>query len=344
MKIYKVILYGLGNVGRVALRMIMEKESLQLVGAIDIDPAKVGKDAGEIFGFGKTGVIVSDDADAVLALDADIVLVYTALTVEDGKMMPFTPTARTLCKVLNTGKNLITTMPLNYSVAYEPETFEILDKCAKENGVTYMPSGLLPGAYASYIPMVISSITSRVDKIIVQSGEDDQTNTSKWLRVFGYGTDPETFPKEQLTNLITHYYSSAVHEIAARLNIQFDEFKTEHEIYAAPCDLHPAYCEVKKGTIFAHYFDMSGYVKGEKVVSMRYVHKVCDELAPEPSIKDWIHIEGIPTLDVEIKGMIPHDEPFATSAAPTVNGIPVCVEAPPGYQQPMDLKVVVPIK
>lgn len=56
MKQYKVIVWGLGNVGRAAIRMIQEKQSLQLVAAVDIDPKKVGKDAGEIFGFAKTGV------------------------------------------------------------------------------------------------------------------------------------------------------------------------------------------------------------------------------------------------------------------------------------------------
>jgi hypothetical protein len=72
----------------------------------------------------------------------------------------------------------------------------MIDDCAKENGVTYMPFGLLPGAYASYIPMVLSGLEARVDKIIVQSGEDDQHNTSGWVKVFGYGKDPKEYPCE----------------------------------------------------------------------------------------------------------------------------------------------------
>ena len=67
MKKYKVIVWGLGSVGRYAVIMIQSKKSLELVCAIDVDPKKVGKDAGEIFGFDKANVIVSDDIDEVLA-------------------------------------------------------------------------------------------------------------------------------------------------------------------------------------------------------------------------------------------------------------------------------------
>ena len=45
MKQYKVIIWGLGNVGRAAVRMIGERKSVKLVAAVDIDPNKVGKDA-----------------------------------------------------------------------------------------------------------------------------------------------------------------------------------------------------------------------------------------------------------------------------------------------------------
>lgn len=54
-KKYKVIVWGLGNVGRYAVKMILQKKSLELVGAVDIDPLKVGKDVGELFGFGQAG-------------------------------------------------------------------------------------------------------------------------------------------------------------------------------------------------------------------------------------------------------------------------------------------------
>jgi hypothetical protein len=343
MKKYKVIVWGLGNVGRAAIRMIMDKESLELVGAIDVDPNKVGRDAGEVFGFGKTGVAVSSDVDKVFAMDADVILNYTPL-VRDEKG-GFTPSARDMCRALSAKKNVITTIPIYYSQVTTPELYKMIDDCARENGVTYLPSGLLPGAYASYIPMVISGIMGRVDKIVVESGEDDQHNNSSWVRVFGYGVDPKVFPSERLKAGIVSYYVSGVYEMGDRLGFKFDDFKNTHEEFTAPEDLHPVFGTVKKGTICGHRFTMSGYVGGKEAVTLRYVHKICNDVAPEPPIHDTVHIEGLPgDIDMELRGMMPLDESYVTSAAPTVNIIPAVVEAEPGFRQAMDLPVVVPIR
>ncbi len=343
MKKYNIIVRGLGNVGRAAVRMIMGKESLNLVGAVDVDPNKIGRDAGEIFGFGKAGVIVSQDVDKVFALDADVILDYTPL-VRDEKG-GFTPSAIEICRALNAKKNVITTLPIYYSKVVTPELFEMINDCATKNGVTYLPSGLLPGAYASYIPMVISGIMGRVDKIVVESGEDDQDNTSSWVKVFGYGVDPKVFPNERLKAGIVSYYVSAVHEMGDRLGFKFDKIQNTHEVFVAPQDLHPAFGTVKEGTICGHRFVMAGMINGEEKVSLRYIHKICHDVVADPPINDSIHIEGLPgDIDVELKGMMPLDESYVTSAAPTINVIPVVVEAAPGFRQAMDLPVVVPIR
>ncbi len=343
MKTYKVIVWGLGNVGRCAVRMIMEKKSLELVGVIDVDPNKVGKDAGEIFGFGTVGVIVSNDVEAVFAIEADVVLDYTPL-IRDEKG-GFTPSAMDICKALKAKKNVITTLPIYYSHVATPNLYKMIDDCAKENGVTYLPSGLLPGAYASYIPMVLSGVMGRIDKIVVESGEDDQHNNSSWVKVFGYGIDPAVFPNEKLKAGIVGYYVSGVYEMGDRLGMKFDEVRSTHEVFTAPNDLYPVWGTVNKGTISGHRFKMSGVINEKEVVTLCYVHKICNDVAVEPEIRDHIHIEGLPgDLDVDIKGLMPLDESYVTSTAPTINVIPAVVAAEPGFRQAMDLQVVVPIK
>jgi hypothetical protein len=90
---------------------------------------------------------------------------------------------------------------------------------------------------------------------------------------------------------------------------------------------------------------MTGMMNGEEKVTLRYVHKICDDIVCDPCVCDKVHIEGLPgNIDMELKGMMPLDESYVTSAAPTINVIPAVVEAAPGYRQAMDLPVVVPIK
>jgi hypothetical protein len=342
MRKYKVIIWGLGNVGRAAVRMCMEKESLTLVGVLDVDPSKVGKDAGEIFNFGKAGVTVSNDMDKTFSMDADVILDYTPL-IRDEKG-EFTPSAMDIVKALRYKKNVITTIPIYYSQVTTPKLFKLIDDAAKRNGVTYLPSGLLPGAYASYIPMVMSGIMGKVDKIIVESGEDDQHNSSSWVKVFGYGIDPAIFPNERLKSGIVSYYSSGVYEMGEVLGFKFTELRTSHEVFTTPIDLHPILGAVKAGTICGHRFVMIGMVDDEEKVTLRYIHKICDDKVHEPEISNKIYIEGCPnTLEVEMKGMMPLDESYVTSAAPTINIIPSVVNAAPGFKHALELPVVKPI-
>ena len=65
---YKVIIWGLGSVGRSALQIINAKSSLRLVAAYDIDPKKIGRDAGEVCGFEPAGVIVTNVSLVLLAI------------------------------------------------------------------------------------------------------------------------------------------------------------------------------------------------------------------------------------------------------------------------------------
>lgn len=342
MKQYKVIVWGLGNVGRAAIRMIQEKKSLQLVAAVDVDPKKIGQDAGEIFGFDKTGITVTDDIDKALQLEADVVLDYTPL-VRDEKG-GFTPSALGICKLLKAKKNVITTLPIYYSQVTTPDLYKMINDTANENGVSYLPTGLLPGAYASYIPTVLAGLMGHVDNITVQSGEDDQHNYSSWVKVFGYGMDPDKFPQDKLKMGIASYYVSGVYEMGARLGFKFDEVKIEHECFTAPEDLHPTFGTVKKGTISGHRFTMSGLINGESKASLIYVHKICDDVVKTPEIDNKIHIEGIPkALDIKIDGMMPLDESYVTSAAPSVNVIPMVVDGTSGFLQALDLKVVTPL-
>jgi 4-hydroxy-tetrahydrodipicolinate reductase len=74
----RVIQWGTGNAGRKALSGILRHPELELVGVHAHSPAQVGKDAAELCDWPKpTGIRASDDAAALLALDADCVC-YTA--------------------------------------------------------------------------------------------------------------------------------------------------------------------------------------------------------------------------------------------------------------------------
>jgi hypothetical protein len=346
MKEYRVIIWGLGSVGRYAVKMIQQKNSLKLVGAIDVDPAKVGRDAGEVFGFPETGVIVSDDIDAVLSRDADVVLFYLPDMRDEGDNRPtgFTRGAEMICRALNAGKNVLTTLALYHLHKTAPKLYEMINTCALENGVTFVQQGIFPGLYNPYLPVVLASMAGRVDRVIITGGEDDSYNFSPWVKMFGYGKDPGEFDRQALKDMITSYYGPTAMVIADKVGLEYDEYVEDHEMFTAAIELNPrSIGKVAPGTISAHHFTMRCMKDGREITGFHFTHKVCHKLQPEPPIEDKIIIEGEPNMAMTLKGMLSPVEPFATSAAPSVNLIPQCVEARPGFVNALDLPASIPV-
>src|SRR5262249_43016910 len=76
----RAIQYGVGPIGAAIVRLLREKQAIEVIGAIDTDPAKAGRDLGEVVGAtdGPWGVPVMADAAAMLGNSADIVVHSTS--------------------------------------------------------------------------------------------------------------------------------------------------------------------------------------------------------------------------------------------------------------------------
>ena len=76
----KVLHVGLGPIGAGIVRQVASRKSLRIVGAGDIDPAKIGRDVGEVCGLPrKTGVAVTGDiAKTIRAAKPDVAILCTS--------------------------------------------------------------------------------------------------------------------------------------------------------------------------------------------------------------------------------------------------------------------------
>src|SRR5438309_7071821 len=76
----RAIQYGVGPIGASIARLMREKQAIEIIGAIDTDPAKVGRDLGEVVGATDApwSVSVSADAQEVLEQNADVVIHSTS--------------------------------------------------------------------------------------------------------------------------------------------------------------------------------------------------------------------------------------------------------------------------
>lgn len=343
---YRIIIWGLGSVGRSALQIINAKESLKLVAAYDIDPKKIGRDAGEVCGFESAGVPVSNDREAVLNTEADICLYYASSVWDAGKLpAPETCQANVddIKDLLRHGKNVTTTVNIYFAAKNQPRYFAEIDEAAKEGGVTFTQQGIFPGFFTPYLPTVFGCLSRKIDKVIVYGGQDDSANTAPWVNFFCYGKTVEDIPAAQfafLKSLFFTYYGPTVIEITERLGLEYDEYRCDVTQIMADKEITTPNAHILPGTIGTHFFVMATYLNGKEVVGFHFNHKGSNEILDDYKVDKAIEIFGEPHVRVDIDGIIDHFDPFLTSAAPNVNMIPAIVEAEPGYHDALDIPLI----
>jgi 4-hydroxy-tetrahydrodipicolinate reductase len=131
----RAIVYGVGTVGKMMTRLMVEKGVL-IVGAIDMSDKIVGKDLGEVAGLSrKLNVTISNQADATLSENkADIAV--AAIFDEMERMYPIYK------KCVENGMNVMTTASeVLYPWMSSPELSAKLDRFAKKHGVTVTGCG-----------------------------------------------------------------------------------------------------------------------------------------------------------------------------------------------------------
>ena len=157
----KVVQYGVGEIGKEIARLVIERDNYELVGALDLDENKVGKDIGEILGLGsEVGVKVSDNSEKVLAEKPDFIFHSTGshMVNIEGQLV----------ECLKTGADVIsTTEELSYPFLQSPKIADNLNEVAEKEGSTILGTGVNPGFVMDMLPVVATGISRKVDKISV---------------------------------------------------------------------------------------------------------------------------------------------------------------------------------
>ena len=155
----RVVQYGTGKMSVYTMRYVYEKGA-EIVGAVDINPAVVGKDISEIMGGEKTGVTITsiENAEEMLkSTKPDIVIVTTMSLFKDVK------DALMLCAKL--GINAITTCEeAFYPANSNPEATRKIDELAKQNNCTIVGSGYQDIYWGELISAIAGS-THTITKI-----------------------------------------------------------------------------------------------------------------------------------------------------------------------------------
>ena len=186
----KAVQYGVGKMSVYTMRYMLEK-GIEIVGAIDVNPAVIGKDIGEILGKDKLGVVVTDAKQARETLEntkPDVCIVTTRSLFSEVEE-PFM-----LCAEL--GINAISTCEeAFYPQNSNPTLTEKIDKLAKENNCTITGTGYQDIYWGQLISSIAGS-TQTIKKIKGSSSYNVEDYGIALAEAHGAGLTLEEFDKQ----------------------------------------------------------------------------------------------------------------------------------------------------
>ena len=348
-KTSRVVAWSTGNVGRHAIAGIDARPDLELVGLWVSNPDKVGKDAGELAGLGRTlGVAATDDVDALLALEPDVV-VHTAMA--DHRLME---AIADMERILRAGVNVVSSGPVFLQYPYgvvDDSMIEPIEAAAVAGGVSLFVNGVDPGLANDALPLVLSGVCERIEELRVAEVLNYATYNQPMVifDIMGFGRPIDDVPMILQPGVMTMAWGSVVRQLAAGLDVELDSLDEWYERLPATETFEVDSGTIEKGTAAALHFELRGMRNGKAVIVLEHVTRLHDDLAPE-----WpqpaghgcyrVTITGEPnyTLDLQLLGTDgDHNTAgLKATAMRLINAIPAVVEGAPGLLTALDLPPV----
>lgn len=342
---YRVIQWSTGNVGARALRSIIARPELELVGVWVSSAAKAGKDAGELAGLSVvTGITATTDADALVAMKPDCI-VHTAMA--DDRLME---SVEDLKRFLRAGINVVSSSPvfLQYPYGTLPEeAIAPIVAAAEEGGASLWVNGIDPGWANDWLPLLLSSGSERIDRIICSEIMDYSTydNPKVVFDIMGFASDLDALPMLLQPGVLTLAWGSVIRQLAAALDIELDSVTQHFERLPATGELTVGDRTIAAGTAAALRFQVHGIRAGREVLTLEHVTRLHPDLAPDwpqPTGKGGyrVEIQGEPDYRLDLQLTSDGDHALAGvvgTAARLVSAVSAVVEARPGLLTATDL-------
>ncbi|ADP83417.1 NAD(P)H-dependent amine dehydrogenase family protein [Pseudofrankia inefficax] len=337
----RVVQWATGNIGTRSLMHVINHPRLELVGLYVYDEAKAGKDAGELAGLDvATGVAATRDVAEILALGADCVL-----------YMPRYFDGDEVARILASGANIVTTRgEFHRPASIEPGLRAQIEKACAEGGTSVHSTGSSPGFISEAVPLVLSSLQRRLDRIVINEYADMSKRDSPGLLfdVMGYGKPIGPFDAVR-AEYLAGAFGPSLSLLADALGMPIDEFVSGGELAAAADDIEIAAGLLPKGSIAAQRVSVVG-MRGGKPFLEFHANWYCTKDL-EPAWDDlldsgWrITVEGDSPMDIALTFTVPLEKMAETSpnftANRAVNAVAALVAAAPGIRTTLDLPFII---
>ncbi len=323
----RVVQYGLGPIGNAIARHVVERTGLELVGGVDIDPAKVGKDVGEVIGLGRPlGFVAAGNLAQVLAkTKVDLVLHTTSSYFDMFKEQ--------IIEILEAGLDIVSTAEeLSFPWLDHPEEGTAIDAVAKRVGKTVLATGVNPGFLMDSLPLNLTAICQRVDRIDITRIINATTRRGPFQAKIGSGMTVQAFREKMDAGRMGHVgLPESVGMVFDTLGKKLARYESNVEPMVADSSIKTEHFEVQPGQVRGLKQVARAYTDEDEFMTLTFIAALD---AGEDG--DTIKITGMPDLEVKLKGT---NGDIATVAI-AVNAIRRVREAAPGLVTMRDLPIV----
>jgi hypothetical protein len=323
----RVIQYGLGPIGSAVARHVVERKGLKLVGGVDIDPAKIGKDVGKVIGLDRAlGFVVAENLAQVLAqAKADVVLHTTSSYFDLFKSQ--------IIEILEAGLDIVSTAEeLAFPWLDHAEDAAEIDAAAKRADKTVLGTGVNPGFLMDSLPLNLTAICQQVDRMDVTRVINASKRRGPFQAKIGSGMTVEDFEAKMTAGRMGHVgLPESVGMVLHTLGKELARYESDAEPVVADQPVKTDYFDVQPGQVKGLKQVARAYTDEGEFMTLTFIAALEAE-----NEADTIKITGRPNLEVTLKGT---NGDIATVAI-AVNAIRRVKEAAPGLVTMRDLPIV----
>ena len=318
---------GMGPIGIRVTRYLSERSDIEIVRAVDVDPAIVGKDVGVLAGLSPLGVTVTSNLDEALGGGrADAVLLTTSSNLEKvyhqlEEILPFRVAVVSSCE------------ELSYPWLTNPEIATRIDTLAKEHGVSVLSTGVNPGFMMDFLPVALSGICRTVHKVTVERIQDASFRRIPFQKKIGAGLTREEFAAAVQKGTLRHVgLTESIHMIASRLGWKLDKTEDIISPIIAEKQVKVESMTIEPGNALGVQQLGIGMVRGCEAIRLVFRAAI-----GETECRDRIIIDGSPSIDSCVKGGVNGD---VATCAILINALPVVLTARPGLRTMADIEPI----
>lgn len=323
----RVMHFGLGPIGCAIVGQVAARKGFRIVGGIDIDPAKAGRDLGEVAGLGRT-LRVRVSADAARALKSarpDVVILCTSSSLRR-VLSQIETVLKAKIPIVSTTEELSYPAPANRSLARR------IDALARKAKVAVLATGVNPGFVMDALPITLTGVCERVDAIEIDRIQDARFRRLPFQQKIGAGLTREQFQKKVGDGSVRHVgLAESISMIADAMGWKLDRITDDIQPKIATEEVISEYLAVDPGYVCGIVQDGVGYRNGEPIVRLHM-----EAYLGAPESYDAVRIKGSPPLAMKIVGGVHGD---IATASIVVNSIPKVLAASPGLHTMRDLPI-----